>query len=157
MDDLARELLAKETNRAKAVSSVPLGGWLIVLAVFLVISALVTVVEIVRLVTAAWPDSSAWAAHRVFEIATNIGFAIFFPVALVQLLRRRKRFVRFTATGLMTMIALLWLKVVWLLFLPDGAGALHRGWMQKAYVFAVCCVWIAYLQLSKRVRATLTS
>lgn len=146
-----------------------IGGWLILLAIGLVLSPLRLLVSIGRDVLPAFkgetwsllttPGTAAyhplWAPLLIFELAGNVLFVILSIVALVYFFQRRRIAPRLVMIFFLSNLAFVGIDYVAAEFIPAAAAQDDSESLQElGRSLAVCMIWVPYLLVSKRVKGT---
>ena len=149
-----------------------LGGWLIVLCVMLAVTLVASVIQAVTDIpqildgkvwaaytTPGQPTYDAgWATLLALDWGSNLFVLIFFPVLLSLFLQKKKMFRSLTVGTLVLFVVLsafrLW-QVNQVPHIPATAQA-AQFW-SLVFAFGKAGIWIPYLLLSRRSRATFES
>jgi hypothetical protein len=131
----------------------PLNGWLILLAITWIASAL-SAASAVLLQAIDWPAEPPWQAYAAYQIVINSGFAIVLMILFIDTLQRRRRLVlRATITLIAIIVLAVVVSSVWMALL-DGVASLKHSVGQIIFRCILCGAWLAYLKRSVRLKIT---
>ena len=146
-----------------------LGGWLIVLGVMLAVTLVAAVIQAVTDIPQIL-DGNVWAAYTTpgqpayhpgwatllaLDWGSNLYVLVFFPVLLSLFLQKKKTF-RALTVGTLTLFVVLSALRLWQVnqvpHIPAAAQA-SQFW-SFVFAFGKAAIWIPYLLVSRRSRAT---
>lgn len=146
-----------------------LGGWLIVLGVMLAVTLVASVVQAVTdipqiLDGKVWVAYTTpgqpvydpgWAALLALDWGSNLFVLVFFPVLLSLFLQKKKTF-RSLTTGTLLLFVVLSMFRLWLVNQVPHFSAAEQAaqFWSVVFAFGKAVLWIPYLLLSRRSKAT---
>ena len=145
-----------------------LGGWLVPVAIGLCLRPLQSVLGLVQMAPALSADTWSlltdpsgvayhpmWAPMLLFEVATNVIFAVASVLLLVLFFQRRRQFPRAFMALLAAQVAVTFVDLVGAGMLPSAqTGSSVQQIRLAVFTLTSSVVWILYMLRSRRVRLT---